>query len=117
MLIRLITEATSSTTWVLAGTLITGVSSTALMVMVRVTPVESRLPSLARNSTVRAPRVGDSDRLVKVTALNAAWNCASLARLPAELRVRVALAASHVPMILPMVAGLGTNSRKSLPLL
>ena len=111
MLIWLITVATSSTTRVLVGALITGASSTVIIVMLRMTPAESRLPSLTWNCTVRAPGVGDSDRLVKVTALNAAWNCARLAWLPADVRVRTPLAASHVPMILPMVAGLETSSR------
>ena len=64
MLIRLITEATSSTTTVFAGAVITGESSTAVTVMLRLNPEESRLPSLTWNCTVRVEVEGASDRLV-----------------------------------------------------
>ncbi|GAB7529226.1 hypothetical protein PS3A_16350 [Pseudomonas sp. 3A(2025)] len=64
MLIWLIAEATSSTTRVLAGALISGVSSTAVRAMVRLNAEESRLPSLTLNCTVRVKVEGASARLV-----------------------------------------------------
>ena len=51
--------------------------------------------------TVRVAATGVSDRLVKVTARSACWNCAWVAVPLAEIRVSVPVAAFQLPAMSP----------------